>query len=91
MLDILFVGTGVPDGPKGRFTNRPTDLVVFIKLMPVGEGLAPPVVYKKSLRFARTTGGRPYRFVRRLLFCSRAIAWQAASLLRKHCESPLRV
>ena len=35
-------------------------MIVVLNLS-VGEGLAPPVIYKKSLRFARTTGGRPYR------------------------------
>ena len=42
--------------------HAPTDLNVVLNLMPVGEGLAPPVVF-------RTVGDAcPYRFVRRLMF-----------------------
>ena len=59
----MIVGTGVPDGPKrADMESAPTDLNVVLNLMPVGEGLAPPVVF----RTVKDAG--PYRFVRCLLF-----------------------
>ena len=77
-----------------------TQCVVRTRARPSrSETLGVPFI-KISLRFARTTGGRPYRrccVVLSFLIVGddvlgvpRAIAWQAASLLRKHSESPLQ-
>ena len=51
-------------------TPVPTGFGENFDILLVGEDIILPLFMKNLLHFARTTIGRPYRFVRNLIFCS---------------------
>ena len=77
-------------------TSSPTDLIVISNLSSVGEDIILPL-FKISLRFVRTTGGRPYGFNRYPKFIVCRGGYYPPVVCKYHCVlrgrrwSPLRI